>query len=576
MGNFSIYVRYILIVVCIGLFTSLFAGVLDYSFRAKGLGPSALDFTHDSYSDVFYNPAYIANISGFHVFTNLSNLGRAVPGSILTNELSTISNALYPTNLVGFLGRWKFLSGGAFYATEGMKLHLEYNEKDDYSYTDDESLHSSYQTKYNSDSKTDIGLSGRQIVGIGTINLFGLRLGVLGKLKSFKAEYSYEEVSQDKSYEDGQLLLNTRSEHIDKLSVGRTVFGVTVGTLIGGENTELSISGGINPGAAAFSSEFVDEWLRKPLRISDDYTVYDDSQPNRDQDNYSDVYEVSLVGSEIFANARLMRRIGERTHTSIIGKISTSIFPITLTDESSDASEYSTPDYYYPPNEEQQYYGYSYSSEYSSKRNGEGNFNLSKIEAGLGFQHVFENGTLFILGVKGHYARIAMSLDYDARTTTTLEQDIYNDPSYPSYGYRQTVNYRNPVSLNGTGNLLYLEIPSALEFNFFESWQFRVGSNQKIPLWGNGKWDATLEDKPDTRTTEYTHGELAGQTIIETDDEGTRNEEINAKISSSSFNLSSFHTGLGYKVNDNVTLDILHYSNLSHLNTWYLSFSVHF
>ena len=37
------------------------ASVSQYSYRILGMGKEIIDFTSDSYSDIYYNPAYLYN-----------------------------------------------------------------------------------------------------------------------------------------------------------------------------------------------------------------------------------------------------------------------------------------------------------------------------------------------------------------------------------------------------------------------------------------------------------------------------------------------------------------------------------
>lgn len=566
----------ITIIIITSLITIAFAGVSDYSFRIAGMGKPVLDFTHDSYSNVFYNPAYIANIDGLHVYTNLSNLGNIIPASILGNEISMLKDAIYPSNLVGFMGRWKFLSGGAFYVTEGYNIGFEETGSDEDKFNWGDSVSLKYTSKYNENSEFIFG--GRQIIGIGTINLFGFKLGVMGKLKTFKSALTFESEDVGKDYQDGQLIYNKTSSYTNNIETGTTFMGLIVGTLIGGGNTELSISGGIQPGGASFSSKFIDEWVRKPY-YQTGYYEYDQDPSENFRLNYDDsILDFSMVGSEVFGNVRLMKKIGSATRTSIFGRVSTAFFPIDITDEFKDKYERKRPDSYhdYGASIDTSYGDYYLDQEFS-KRNGEGSFNFFQIKGGIGFEHQFVNNTLFILGVKGNFVHIGGKIDVDPRTTERIYKDLENNPSYQDFGYVETINYRNPFTMEGSGNILFLEIPSALEFNISDMWKFRIGANQILPIYGNGKYLISSKDDPNEVKIQYTNGPDADTTVItEDEDEGSSNSEDEIKITSTNFNMSRYYTGLGYQVNENVTVDIIHYTNLTNLGMWYLSFSVHF
>ena len=555
------------------------AGMSNYSFRINGMGGSILDFTHDPYSDVFYNPAYIANIQGLQVYTNLSNLNSKAPASILGNEFSMMKNAIYPSNMVGFMGRWEFLSGGAFYVSEGYNFNFETtsNNKDQYEWDDE---NGSYIERNLSDfqSNSSFNLGGRQIIGIGTVNLFGFRIGILGKIRTFKGSITFESEEKRKKYEDDKLTYNRTSNHTNNITSGTTFFGLVAGTVIGGENTELSISGGIQPGGASISSKYIDEWIRKPF-YSSYYYQYDQDPSKNFKVNYDkNNYDLSVLGSEIFVNARLMKKVGPSTRTSIFGRGSTALFPVKIVDEYKEKYEAKKPDGYYQYSDSfvDTSYGYYQLDEEINKQNGEGSVNFIQLKAGIGIEHQFENNTLFILGIKGNYIHTSGSIDINPRVKSIIYKDLYNNPEGENIGYIQTTDYRNPVTMKGSGNTIFLEIPSALEFTLTDKWIFRVGSNQIVPLYGSGKYSVSVTDKPDETTIKYTDGPNAGITVTSISEDVTQFEEGEIKLSSNNFNLSRYYTGLGYLVNENISIDIIHYSNLVDLNSWYISFLVNF
>jgi len=547
------------------------------------MGTSILDFTHDSYSDVFYNPAYISNINGLQIYTNLSNLGNAIPISMLGKEMSFLQNSVYPSNLVGFLGRWKFLSGGAFYVTEGYDITTNVLDKNNdtesyYDFWNDTTY--SYSGNRKSDYTAGLHFGSRQIIGVGTINLFGLRFGVMAKFKSFKFGYNYEDNYHKEEYESNKLSYNYTRNSTGEFGTDGTFVGLIAGTVIGGENTELSISGGIQPGGASFTSKFFDEYINDPYYYSSDYyQYYDDPNGNFRIEKDDNTSNLNLIGSELFASARLRKKVGESTFTSLFGRVSTALFPINITDENEYLYERDRPNYQVQDWDGTYYteYGYHWLEKSQSKENGDGSVNFFNIASGLGVEHRFANDALFILGVKGNYVHIGSEINKNSRTRSYTYQNLDNDPQVDDFGYIQTIDYNNPFKLNISANILYLEVPSSIETYLVKKLKFRIGSNQIIPLYGNGDYLTEYDNKPNEITTIYTHGPETGTTVIENESDGnTENSSIEASISSTNFNFSSYHTGLGYDVNENITIDILHYSNLTHLNTWYLSCTINF
>jgi hypothetical protein len=573
--RFFLFFTKILILGCV-LISSAFSEVSNYSFRIKGMGGSVLDFTHDSYSDVFYNPAYVANIEGLHVYTNLSNLGSNVPASVLGNEISFLRNAIYPSNLVGFMGRWKFFSGGAFYVSEGYNLFSESTEEIEDSYQTEEegTIHTfKYITKYHSNS--EFNFSGRQIIGIGTINIFGFRLGLMGKLRNFKFSLINESSDISKDFKDGNLTFNRERNTTMSFETGSTFLGLTAGTVVGGEKTELSISAGIQPGGISLSSRFVNELIIKPYYQSWYYEYDQDPLVNFKIGDTQSQFNFSMLGSEIFGNARLMQKIGSATKTSIFGRLSTALFPIEIKDEYIDKYEANKPDGWYGSSIGE--YGFYHFTKEVIKRNGKGSFRFLQIKTGIGFEHIFDNGALFVLGVKGTFLHSSGKIETDPRIRVYRLKYLENDLSLEDVGYIKTTDYNNSSTLKGNINLLYLEIPTALEFNIFSKWKFRIGSNQIIPLYGVGNYYFSSIDKPDVTKTEYTDGPSAGSTYVDTDpQEGISSSDLKFKVFSTNINITQYYTGLGYQVNENINVDIIHYTDLTQLNTWYLSFTVRF
>lgn len=542
------------------------------------MGPSVLDFTHDTFSDVFYNPAYISAVNGFQLYTNLSNLGSPMAASILGNELSSLRNAIYPTNMVGFMGRWRFLSGGAFYVTEGYNLEIGLSENDESLYRWEEGVipHSSLSTD-DFESTTGLKLGGRHIVGLGTINMFGLKLGVMGTVRTFSASMLTKSDQVREYFEDGNLIERDQSTYEYNVGMKSTLLGLSVGSLVAGENTELSIAGGIRPGKITLTSEFKDSWIDAPYYTWGDY----DQNP---EGNFREEYErntdaISLVGSELYANARLMRQVSEGSRLSLFGHFSSALFPIDLTSENHDKYERMRPNQVSDTTGEITGYGDYYLEEYSSQRNGTGSLVFLSLKGGMGLEHIFSDGTMFLAGVKGVYTFITGNIDVDPRTTQLTLIDIENDPDYPEIyqeGYIRTVNYKDPRTISSSGHLLYLEIPSALEFNLRDKLKLRLGANQYIPLYGTGHFTIKEGNGPDEVTTKYTHGPDAGTTITDEAPDNTSKDEFTASLSSTNLNYSRYYAGLGYAVNENVQIDVIHFSQLTSLSTWHFSIQINF
>ena len=79
------------------------ASVSQYSYRILGMGKEVIDFTSDSYSDIYYNPAYLYNENYNNIFSNLSNINKFSNNSLLSTGIHQIDDLIsLPSNLVGF------------------------------------------------------------------------------------------------------------------------------------------------------------------------------------------------------------------------------------------------------------------------------------------------------------------------------------------------------------------------------------------------------------------------------------------------------------------------------------------
>jgi hypothetical protein len=525
------------------------------------MGPGLVDFTSDEYSDIYYNPFYLNNIEGTRVYSNLSNLSGAIPSSFLATDVNMLSNYLYPTNMVGVITEWKGQKIGAIYSSSGFSVGGSiidediYSDNEDYTYDSEDELSS------------EVSFGGRDLNLFYSNKLFG----ILIKLSSFKAGMTYSDESQSFSrseYNMGAVERTTTSR--DEYDVGGSNYlvGVSFGRAWSNRNLDYSLAFGVEPAFVSLGAEEVDYYLRNWVNSSTT-PVYSENLLN-DMDNST---QLKLSGYSAFMRYRKQKN-EDNASSTLSYRSSLAFIPFGLDIESEDDDRYS--------------YGNSNSSDYDlSMEYEEENYSLGgaailgMLQTGYGREYRMDQNSLLAMGIKGtvYFAYITAEDDpktYSRTYYTGTPNDGISDNDY-GYVYEETDGFSQELS--GYVAIATVNVPIGIETPVFnsESLKFRLGANALFPVFGYGNISYDTQENPDMWTRTFTHGPDAGRVQrgpLDSDYYWNDESKTQFKLDKMNLNLSSYYFGLGWQINENLSLDVLHFSNLTNLSTWWFSLGV--
>ena len=529
-----------------------FAGISNYSFRMNGLGKELLDFTSDGYSDIYYNPYYINEVEGTRIFSNLSNLNGVMPASFAATDINLLRNTLYPTNLIGGIGEWKGNKVGAIYSTSGFSLKLR-NE------------HSSSSVYNGLNLNTDSGdFETKGVLGGRDVNLFygNQNYGFLLKFSTFSSGIMSTENDESIEYtETGQ----TESKWTDKDEYGmmnNTYFmGISAGKVEKTENGKISKSAGIEPAFLNVSIKDVSNYLSQYFEMNDI-----DGYEN----DYDNSESISVSGWSAFGRYRERTFLNENSMASKVLNISASWVPFSWTSRNYELYESWDADW------ENESFQHTFNE---SKQENEisGSAFIINATGGYGRELSFpETNTKLILGAKLKYFFVYFNGTDEPDVTEDTYYRVYPNASNDNndYGYESTTNNNESIEIAGQSHILGFNFPIGVETKVSKKLTLRLGANTLMPLFGFGNIEFSETDEPNSYYSKVTHGPDKGDINEQIDDSPTYNSSDKSSITSSNANLNSYSVGLGWEINENLQLDILHFSRLTDLGTWWFSLGI--
>lgn len=528
------------------------AFISNSSFRLKGMGTELLDFTHDEYSDIYYNPHYLNDIQGKRLYSNLSNLSGVMPASFAATDINLLRNVLYPTNLIGGITDAGNSKIGAIFASSGFSAKFRTESKNS----------GTYQTpaRWKDEETMESGGS----FGGRDINIFygGRSLGIIAKASYFSAGMTYEDSRKEDSFNDNGNQNYHRYEKDEwDFSNRDYLVGLSIGKVMRDGNGETSISGGVEPALMQTSMKDIESYVTR---------YFDGNNPDYDN-NYDDDESISITGISGKLNFRRQSNIGQNSISSKVLKLSASFVPFSLESTNEDIYESWSGD----RGSENYYHRYR-----KSEDNNEMSGAAIVLHSAFGYGREInfdDKKTKLVFGGKLKYFFIFLSGSDDPSTRKTTFYQIYPNGSNNSNdsGYITTIDDNKSVDVSGNLHLLVWNFPIGIETTFLEKFKLRLGSNAVIPMFGMGGLKIDEKDQPDHVRTDYTHGPDAGKIEQEyNEDNPTIEDSDDLSASVTNANLHTYSMGLGWQINENLTMDIIHFSKLTDLGTWWFSLGI--
>ncbi|HID93840.1 MAG TPA: hypothetical protein EYP60_07065 [bacterium (Candidatus Stahlbacteria)] len=273
--------------------------------------------------------------------------------------------------------------------------------------------------------------------------------------------------------------------------------------------------------------------------------------------------ELDLGGTSINLNFRNKRR-GETSSLSLLGRLEYVTLPV-------EASYYDSVYALVKSSPDITTKAENIRSQFAS---GSGNF--FNICFGVGSERYFDMGGLRHISAVG--ARLSIVLggaSFDIEPLQEREYYFYDEPdTLYDVEYTRTYTSGETIETKGSGLGMILSIPAGLETYLNKKFVLRLGAYSIIPLYMKGKWEAKLIDTGWKEVYDYTRGGT-DTTIVEPPDELDSRTDI-VEFAAQLVNVTAYYFGAGYRVNDAIELNFLHFANLTDLGTWRISVNIRY
>jgi len=527
-----------------------------YSFRLRGLGPGLYGLVDDLYSDLSFNPAYIRRYQGSTLFTNISNLqGKTEQRQFNQDEAALTllrSTDIFPSNLIGTITDRFGAPFGIFYESQGYNVSLQDE-------TTDETFGSAISgISDGTKSMLKADFSGHSITFIGLIKDFGVSLSYhrLGLNMSIDDEDFSRTFTVNDSTGLRENTESTASSTRRGFEFPNSMIAFSIGRVIKYDDTELSIAAGRRPERITFNA-------------NDLFSIFKEPFFGGGSDKLSRLEEKELGYMEVgintyFLNMRLKSikpSLNSIHQNNILFKYERFGLPLSI-----EAAEKTVHD--------------SLGINGTSRKvitdtnisisNGGGNVTLNNIEFGGGFErHINNFQTMIAFGVKLNY--IWGELDFvlgpgNLKESHEVNVVVGGDPSEEAESYIRTISDNRERVTYGSLKGMFLSIPVGFETKITKKFTLRLGARSVIPVFFKTDWDETTTDGVDELIeSDEEQPSFTPDTLVPT----VKMKRMN--IDAKSINLDSYHFGARYKVNDAVSIDLLHFAKLTQLDTWWLS-----
>jgi len=517
--------------------------MVKYSFRMRGLGTNLSGFVDDLYSDLFFNPAYITRYKNKYIYTNLSNLQGKGEDSIFGQNNSEINKkGMFPSNLLGIIGRFKRGNFGAFLETSGHSFELT-DESGYEDYPTGSPLKTSFSRTFNGDFNSQ------------SITFMGMfrDIGYLVAVDRLGMNINWSTKNDTVSSEDPDLINKRIYEKNGELKFPNAPISFVLGKVYKDEKSETSISGGFMPQRLGINLNEVFPVLKKPFIEGDD-----DDFRNFDE---NELGYMELGIQSYFLNIRyksISTAIDKFHQNNYLFNFTRYNFPIDISVNREIIADTTVKDLDGAV--------LDYRKDLTAdKVTGTGSAGINNLTFGIGTERYFDGlKSMSAIGIKLQYMSGKFDLDQGPGKRTEEFHQLFNRRD--STVYKNVFSDNKTTVTHGNANLLMLSIPVGLEMKITKKLTFRIGADATIPLFFDGSWERTISDS--TNTIISSSGD--GQSYIPDDDLSVTEDKV-SKLKGKLLNLRSYHFGASYKVSDTINIDFLNFADITNLRTWWLS-----
>jgi hypothetical protein len=531
------------IVLGVMLMATIVMAIVPVSIRMRGLGPGLVGIVDDEYSDLFLNPAFINYVEGSRIYTNLSNIHNFGDDLFFSGDYSP--DMFY--NLIGGITSYKDMKVGGLLETGGINYtgtDMNYSTDIIGCETYADSLESEMVCK---DLNTSINLFwGKKIADYNVGVWFGPQF--------MDMEQSYDDVSMSHYWLFDTLgnVLDHEYEYEREQMANKAktyAYPFMIGAISGTYEDELSANftfgfdrvNGIIP-VNFISSELTHE-------ISQDLSSLDESYEYCEQ-------KTDQGGFYLALNGRNKKRMEDHS-LSYLGSIVYVHQPLTMTvfDTTYDYSDYET--------------DYISLTATNTRQEGTGATDYFALALGIGTEKKFDAfgaSSMFAIGLIPSY--------FSGKSTMTMEPSETN--AYTYYTYPDTMESTTFYSNGETYDYEYCyggftaTIPVGLEMHLTDRLVLRLGVTQDMMLKFKDCDEVTMTDNGWTQhivsgpfdTTYYEPANELDSYYSKTEDKVTFNT------------MTTYHYGMGFKVNDNIELNFLNFADLTNLKSWVLGVNI--
>ncbi|MCX7785108.1 MAG: hypothetical protein N2201_02595 [candidate division WOR-3 bacterium] len=519
--------------------------IVPVSMRMRGLGPDLVGIVDDEYSDLFFNPAYINRIDGTNIYTNLSGLN-SEPAYIFD---PTYTPSMY-YNLIGGIATIRNIKCGALLETGGWNLKST-NELD--------SIEKVGVVKIIDSTKTEVVDNYIN----NTLNLiFGKKicnydLGLMIAPQKINDEFINRTTTIHYQFSHDTMLSYNYNKNETKSKANVFALPLLAGVVMGEPENEMAFcfSFGYDKTKGVVPNNFMNASLHS--LVSQSLTSL--------LKNFHEVIEKQESSGVFLAlNGRNKRRSDEHS-VSFLGEISYSHQPVkgTMTDTTYTLNTQTS--------------GQKIESSELATQKFDGALNYFKIALGIGGEKKFEafdRQNIFAIGLLPSY--FTSNLKIKLEPEFKAKHYYQNVPDTTEYIEKRNNGEYYDIK-NCTGGLS-LKIPAGLETFLTNRLVLRLGVTQEITLTLKDCSEMVLADSGETYERDVLHCQnpsFRDTIITEPQDElDSKRSKAETKISMS--NATTYHYGLGFKINDNIELNFLNFAQLTDLRRWQLGVNIKF
>jgi len=536
------------VLACLLGVTSQAVALEPNSFRLRGLGTGLSWVVEDPLSDMFRNPANLFGLEGLGIYTNLSNMQDQGNESFLSGtsprRINLLGSLLLGATYVP--EEWP-VSGGLFVEYQDVSVVGDIS-----SFKQDTAAGGS---AFYVENEREFDELAAEFIDVAVVLPLALRLS---RQLALGLKLSYEEFGgtftlRDRKVEEQHVEIQNgdwtrRSETVSSDSyelAGNRALGALAGLTWQGDSVAAEVIAGYAPVRIPVSLADVDSLLGG--------TVMGLSFSNMAQfvdpgglDFYASAWQIDAkcrasVGSSLALHGRAGFRVIEAGGT--FSQQSEDLFRIDRVPE-----------------------GFSHRRVSTQVDEHELKALITDVPVTLGLTWKFKDWGLFALGVNGHLFRI----DADYLQHPTIHRTTYsfvNQPFDHTYIAEEFSTNNDYTRMSGDLWLGVLSFPVGVEMNLADWLAVRMGAETLLPIYGSGDVDMVEVDEPGYAETILSDGTSAQ---VDEDAEVVR---VESELTSDELRsgITIYSAGLGFKVNDNITVDALSFANLTNLAYWKLS-----